>query len=294
MMGIPKSTVHDWVTRIGNRCTSRQRQRRRKKRLREEAIQPTVSALISSNPFNTIRSIQVALQPIMVSIATIHRAIHGCGKRYLKVSWRTPPRDMRPELVSFFAEFKNLINLGTPIIALDETGFLTTQLPIFGYGARGRRLRVARRHPKRYKASCIAAITQRCLVAMKTFDGNINGPRFLEFVKTAFALCPNSVAVLDNIAFHKSPAVRAIAEQFGVRLMFIPPYSPECNPVEHFFFVLKHAVRDSMLHSTVSSSEEFRLLVDEVVHRVAASHTFVQYFGPRLRETSPGVLWEGV
>ena len=93
IMGIPKSTVHDWVTRIGNRCTSRQRQRRRKKRLRE-AIQPTVSALISSNPFHTIRSIQVALQPIMVSIATIHRAIHGCGKRYLKVSWRTPPRDI--------------------------------------------------------------------------------------------------------------------------------------------------------------------------------------------------------
>jgi transposase len=254
-------------------------------------VQAPIMELLSANPFHTLRSIQVALTPLAASLATIHRAVRGCGRSYVKVSWRTPPRDMGPELMAFFAEFRQLVDRGTPIIALDETGFLTTQLPLYGYGTRGQRLRIARRHPRRYKASCIAAITQRGLVALETFDGNINGPRFLAFVRTAFAACPDSVAVLDNIAFHKSAAVRAAAEEYGVRLMFTPPYSPECNPVEHFFSVLKRSVRDSLLRSTVSSSEEFRLLVNKVVHRVAASHTFGPYFGPRLRETSPGVIW---
>ena len=156
-----------------------------------------------------------------------------------------------------------------------------------GYGPLGKRLRIAKRHLKRCKTTSIVAISQYGLVAIDTFDGNADGDRFQRFVREAFRMAPNSVAVLDNIAFHKSTAVRRLAAEYGVELLFTPSYSPECNPVEHFFSAAKSEVRRVVLeHATITEPHVFSALVDETVHNLAERHWFGNYFGPRIRETA--------
>jgi transposase len=213
--------------------------------------------------------------------------IRATGHSFQKISWRTPPRDMTQELACFFKAFTTFIDSGRQVISLDETGFLTNSMPLRGYGKRGQRLRIAKYHPKRFKVTSIVAISQHNYVATQTFDGNANGALFLKFISRVFADAPNSVVILDNIAFHKSLAVRQIAETHGVHLMFTPAYSPECNPVEHFFSVAKFSVRRDLLNGNITNVNEFVSLVRDALHRITNGHDFTKYFGPRARETCP-------
>lgn len=192
---------------------------------------------------------------------------------------------MVQELDAFFAAFDEVMKSGKEVISIDETGFLTNQLPIRGYGIRGRRLRIAKCHRRRCKTTSIVAISQYGLVASDSFEGNADGAKFQHFLERAFRLAPNSVAILDNATFHKSDAVRQIAERYGVQLMFTPPYSPECNPVEHVFFAAKRAMRKTLVSQPVCNQEDFTTLVENMFDALAESHRFDNYFGPRSRET---------
>ena len=283
---VPRSTLHDWVSKIGRPRTAQQRTRgnRRKRRLPDLAKE--VAAILDQNPLQTIRSVQssLATKGYRASTTTIHRAILECGRTFQKVSWRTPPRDMTHELRAFFLEVDALVDTGVDVISIDETGFLSNQYPLRGYGVRGRRLRISQRHPKRFKVTGITAISCHGLVAMDLLPGNADGRTFQNFVRRAFAAAPNSVAIMDNIGFHKSETVRQLAELNGVRILFTPPYSPECNPVEHFFSAAKTAFRRQLAGRTLQSGEEFTNLVDSTMRDVCSTHNFEGYFGPRIRE----------
>ena len=79
------------------------------------------------------------------------------------------------------------------------------------------------------------------LDAPAVFDGPIDNPTFLAYVEQVLAptLQPGDVVVLDNLASHKQPEVRTAVEQRGARLQFLPPYSPDFNPIELAFAKLK-------------------------------------------------------
>src|SRR5580698_7969713 len=76
-------------------------------------------------------------------------------------------------------------------------------------------------------------------------DGPINGETFLLYVEKILAptLSPGDVVVLDNLGSHKGKAARAIVRAKGAHLIFLPPYSPDLNPIEQVFAKLKHLVR---------------------------------------------------
>ena len=73
------------------------------------------------------------------------------------------------------------------------------------------------------------------------FDGPINGERFLAYVEQFLAptLKPNDIVVLDNLGSHKGKAVRQAIKAVGSRLLFLPKYSPDLNPIEQVFAKLK-------------------------------------------------------
>lgn len=79
------------------------------------------------------------------------------------------------------------------------------------------------------------------LDAPAVFDGPIDNPMFLAYVEQVLApaLQPGDVVVLDNLASHKQPEVRTAVEQGSARLQFLPPYSPDFNPIELAFAKLK-------------------------------------------------------
>ena len=91
----------------------------------------------------------------------------------------------------------------------------------------------------------IAALRPDALTAPTVFDGPIDTACFRAYVEQVLVptLRPGDVVVLDNLAVHKHPDVRAAIERAGARLRFLPPYSPDFNPIEQVFAKLKAFLR---------------------------------------------------
>lgn len=91
----------------------------------------------------------------------------------------------------------------------------------------------------------IAALRLEGLGAPAVFDGPIDSPTFLAYVEQVLVptLRPGDVVVLDNLAVHKQPEVRTAIEQAGALVRFLPPYSPDFNPIELAFAKLKAFLR---------------------------------------------------
>jgi transposase len=91
----------------------------------------------------------------------------------------------------------------------------------------------------------IAALRLEGLGAPAVFDGPIDSPTFLAYVEQVLVptLDSGDVVVLDNLAVHKQPEVRTAIEQVGARVQFLPPYSPDFNPIELAFAKLKAFLR---------------------------------------------------
>ena len=83
------------------------------------------------------------------------------------------------------------------------------------------------------------------LTAPAVFDGPIDNPTFLAYVEQVLipTLQPGDVVVLDNVTMHKQPDVQAAIEQVDATLRFLPPYSPDLNPIEQAFAKLKAFLR---------------------------------------------------
>ena len=88
-------------------------------------------------------------------------------------------------------------------------------------------------------------LSLRGLTAPAVFNGPLDNPSFLAYVDQVLApaLRPGDVVVLDNLAIHKQPEVRARIKLAGARLRFLPPYSPDFNPIEQAFAKLKAFLR---------------------------------------------------
>ena len=91
----------------------------------------------------------------------------------------------------------------------------------------------------------VAGLRVEGLTATAVFDGPIDNPTFLAYVEQVLVptLQPGDVVVLDNLAMHKQAAVQAAIEGAGARLRFLPPYSPDLNPIEQAFAKLKAFLR---------------------------------------------------
>ena len=91
----------------------------------------------------------------------------------------------------------------------------------------------------------VAGLRVDGLSATAVFDGPMDNPTFLAYVEAVLVptLRPGDVVVLDNLVMHKQPEVRAAIEGVGARLRFLPPYSPDFNPIELAFAKLKAFLR---------------------------------------------------
>jgi len=117
--------------------------------------------------------------------------------------------------------------------------------PLRGWGPRGRRLVGKAPHGHWRTLTFIAALRVDRIDAPCVFDGPINGESFLAYVRQVLAptLRPGDVVIIDNLGSHKSKAVRTAIRAAGARLLFLPPYSPDLNPIEQVFAKLKAALR---------------------------------------------------
>ncbi len=115
----------------------------------------------------------------------------------------------------------------------------------YGYAPRGQPV-VGRVPHGHYKSlTFTAALRADGLTAAQVVDGPMNGPRFREYVTAVLVptLRPGDTVVLDNLPCHKAAWVRGAIEGAGCRLLYLPPYSPDLNPIELAFARLKRLLR---------------------------------------------------
>lgn len=117
--------------------------------------------------------------------------------------------------------------------------------PIHGWGSKGERLKAFVPHGHWKTLTFIAALRHDAITAPCVFDGPINGESFLRYVEQFLlpTLKPGDIVIMDNLGSHKGESVRAAIRTAGARLLFLPPYSPDLNPIEQVFAKLKHLLR---------------------------------------------------
>jgi transposase len=117
--------------------------------------------------------------------------------------------------------------------------------PLRGWGPKGARLAGRSPHGHWRTMTFVGALRVDRIDAPCVFDGPINGDLFRAYVEQVLAptLCPGDVVVMDNLGSHKGSAVRQTIRAAGAHLLFLPPYSPDLNPIEQVFAKLKHLMR---------------------------------------------------
>jgi transposase len=130
-------------------------------------------------------------------------------------------------------------------VFIDETWVKTNMAPLRGWGPRGKRLKGYAPYGRWTTLTFIAALRHDRIDAPWVINGPINGEVFRVYVEQVLAptLSQGDVVVMDNLGSHKSRAARASIRKRGAHLIFLPPYSPDLNPIEQVFAKLKHLMR---------------------------------------------------
>ena len=116
---------------------------------------------------------------------------------------------------------------------------------LYGRSKCGTRCRAPIPHGHWLTTTFTAGLRRTALTAPMTLDGPMNGAAFRAYVEQVLAptLDPGDIVVMDNLPAHKAPAVRAAIEARGARLLLLPPYSPDFNPIENAYAKFKSLLR---------------------------------------------------
>jgi len=171
------------------------------------------------------------------------------------------------DIVELTKQFKTVMDTlrDNEIVCVDETGFCNLGNATFSYFPKGQRPTTIHA-PRRERASLVMAIhPEKGIVASSIQYKAFNSQSFACFVKDQ--LLPNipkttKALIMDNVSFHKNSETKNILEKHGILPLFIPPYSPRCNPIEEVFSILKHHFRKSFTSLT------FDCAIDNAVKKV--------------------------
>ena len=131
------------------------------------------------------------------------------------------------------------------LIFLDETGVTTNMVRRYGRSPRGKRVRGYAPAGHWKITTFLAGLASDGIVAPFVVDEPMNRAIFTQYVRQYLVpeLKPGDVVILDNLSSHKGVEAAALVEACGATLLFLPPYSPDLNPIEMVFAKLKHLLR---------------------------------------------------
>ena len=131
------------------------------------------------------------------------------------------------------------------LVFVDETGLNTKMARLYGRCLRGERLHAPIPHGLWSTTTFVAGLRLDGLTAPLVLQGAMNGIAFLAWIEQFLVptLSPGDIVIMDNLSVHKGPKIRDAIEAVGAELRFLPPYSPDFNPIEQAFSKLKALLR---------------------------------------------------
>lgn len=200
--------------------------------------------LVRESPDATLERLRQRLG-IAGSIMIVWRGLKALGITREKKTPHAAERD-RPDVRRKRRSFRRAVEPIAPgrLVFVDETGVTTAMTPAYGRAPRGERV-VAAAPASWESVTLIAAVGLDGVRAPMAVPGAVNAATFQAYVDQVLAPAPRpgDVVVFDNLAAHLSPGVAAAIERAGARVLPLPPYSPDFNPIEELFSKLKEALR---------------------------------------------------
>jgi len=142
-----------------------------------------------------------------------------------------------------------------------------------GRAPRGERLIEAVPHGHWKTTTLIAALGIEGMRCSTVVDGAVNGDIFEAFVEQVLVpqLRPGDVVIMDNLSSHKRQRTRELIEAAGAELLFLPPYSPDLNPIEMIFAKIKHLLRSLACRTRQALWQAMQSVLDQVTATDAAN-----------------------
>ena len=160
------------------------------------------------------------------------------------------------------------------LVFVDETGTATNMAPRCGWGPSSERV-IGRAPCGRWERSTfVAGLTERGFIAPLVIEGSMNAKVFEAWIEQALIpqLPERAVVVMDNLSSHKGVRVRELLESAGAEALYLPPYSPDLNPIEQAFAKLKHLLRAAKRRTTERVWEEIGVLLDRFTPEECANY----------------------
>jgi len=230
----------------------------RKELLTEEA-KNVIMNRIHDDVSTTLKEIQIEVEnktSIKTSTTTIHRAIKGFSYTFKRVSLIPAQRNavsnigVRRDYASAFM----LLSVDK-IIFLDEMGVNCSMRRRYGRSLAGTTPRKVVTTIRSRNISISAAISRKSVLHFQSILQAYNGDRYAAFISDLIQILKrerlrNQVFIMDNCSMHKVEVVRDTIQKAGHKLLFLPPYSPQLNPIEELFSVWKGKIRAQNANST--------------------------------------------
>lgn len=170
---------------------------------------------------------------------------------------------------------------------IDETWASTNMAPRYGRGPRGQRVPGAAPFGHWKTTTFLAGLRHDQITAPCVFDGPINGQRFLAWIEQALVptLESGDIVVMDNLSAHKVAGVRQAIEAKGAKIAYLPPYSPDLNPIEQLFAKLKHLLRKTKARTVDALWKAIGQLLDQFDPDECKNYLANSGYGPPNRDT---------
>jgi transposase len=160
------------------------------------------------------------------------------------------------------------------LVFIDETWAKTNMTRTHGRAMKGARLLAKVPHGRWRTLTFLAALRSDAITAPCVVDGPINGATFLAYVEQVLVptLRPGDIVIMDNLGSHKSQAVRTAIRRAGAKLFFLPPYSPDLNPIEQVFSKLKTLLRKASERTVEATWKRIGQLLDAFSPKECANY----------------------
>jgi len=150
------------------------------------------------------------------------------------------------------------------LVFLDETGASTNMARRYGRAPKGERCIASLPHGHWKTTTFIAGLRCNGLTAPMVLDGPMDGEAFLVYIQSFLCptLKPGDIVIADNLPAHKVAGVKEAIEKVGATLLYLPPYSPDFNPIEKLFSKLKALLKKAAKRTIHELWNEIGILID--------------------------------
>lgn len=235
---VSKSSIHRWLSNDGFRPRAVSRT--------DDSFVEFVRAKLVADPCLTARQIAFAARDAFetnISVSSIRTCIMKAGFTYKKCRYVVDKVGL-DEVRATFARLTLASVHPSEVISIDESYVTHDSSPLCGYAMRGIRLNVKVKSMRSKRWSFLLAVSNTEVVSSVVLDGTVDSSVFATFVRQLKG-SGKKYLLMDNASFHKTSGVLSACDFAGLTPLFLPPYTPFFQPVEHCFSVVHARMRAS-------------------------------------------------